>query len=138
MFIKQKYVLDYPEKWTFEIKGASDEFLKQFGLKPNYILISSPHVKFTPAYRENILKMKSAKIEHPVTKELIDIPKGTAMNIDSYGNEGEDGYLKFCADETLDIYEFVLAYSDKDLRKADPRDKRGAENEFKRPVFVVQ
>ena len=67
-----------------------------------------------------------------------DIPKGTAMNIDSYGNEGEDGYLKFCADETLDIYEFVLAYSDKDLRKADPRDKRGVEKEYKRPVFVVQ
>ena len=137
MFIKRKFVLDYPEKWTFEIKGAADEFLKEFGLHPNYILISSPHVKFTPAYRENILKMKSAKIEHPVTKELIDIPKGTAMNIDSYGNEGEDGYLKFCADETLDIYEFVLAFSNIDLWNPDPREKRGAVRKFNRPIFVI-
>ena len=138
MFIKRKFILDYPEKWTFEIKGAADEFLKEFGLHPNYIFISSPHVKFTPAYRENILKMKNAKIQHPVTKELIDIPKGTAMNIESYGGEGYDVDLKFCADETLDVYEFALVYSNMDLHKADPRDKRSAGKEYKRPVFVVQ
>ena len=137
MFIKRKFTLDYPEKWTFEIKGAADEFLKEFGLHPNYILISSPHVKFTPAYRENILKMKSAKILNPETNQMIDIPKGTAISIDTYGGEGYDVNLKFCADETLDIYEFVLAFSNINLWNPDPREKRGSVKKYERPVMMV-
>lgn len=137
MHIQRKFTLDYPEKWSIEVRGAVAEFLKEFGLKPNYIIISSPHVRFTPVYRENIMKLKEAKIQHPQTGELIDIPKGTAMNIDSIGGNDEEYELKFCADESLDIYEFVLVYSSTDLRNPDPRTNRGSKKSYGRPVFTI-
>ena len=138
MFIKRKYTLDYPEKWGFEIKGAADEFLKEFGLKPNYICVSSPHLVFTPSYRENLLKVNTAKMLNPETNELIAIPKGTALNMDNYKDERNDIQLKFCADESLDLYEFVLIYTEIDLWNPDPREKKGSVKKFQKPVMVVR